>query len=303
VGTPPFTPALRDKPIENGGKGIPLPAAGTPFDPESRLYARSAGDDKAPILAMMTAIDALRASGLTTRSNIKFAFEGEEEANSANLEKIFTAHRKALAADLWLVCDGPVHQTRRQSIVFGARGISAVDVTVYGPRVELHSGHYGNWAPNPAMLLVRLLASMKDDGGRVLVDHDKDATFAHIVDHVRTQGFFVVDAEPSADVRRAHAKVARVTMRPGGYNSVRTSMDLPISQEIIRTVERARGAVVKIPNMGAGVPLDIFEPALGAPAIVIPIANHDDNQHSVDENIRIQNLWDGIELMTALLTM
>jgi acetylornithine deacetylase/succinyl-diaminopimelate desuccinylase-like protein len=240
VGTPPFTPALRDKPIENGGKGIPLPAAGTPFDPESRLYARSAGDDKAPILAMMTAIDALRASGLTTRSNIKFAFEGEEEANSANLEKIFTAHRKELAADLWLVCDGPVHQTRRQSIVFGARGISAVDVTVYGPRVELHSGHYGNWAPNPAMLLVRLLASMKDDGGRVLVDHDKDATFAHIVDHVRTQGFFVVDAEPSADVRRAHAKVARVTMRPGGYNSVRTSMDLPISQEIIRTVERAR---------------------------------------------------------------
>jgi hypothetical protein len=95
---------------------------------------------------------------------------------------------------------------------------------------------------------------------------------ATMFDHIRKQGFFVVDAEPSADVRRAHAKVARVTMRPGGYNSVRTSMDLPISQEIIRTVERARGAVVKIPNMGAGVPLDIFERALGAPAIVVPIA-------------------------------
>ena len=75
---------------------------------------------------------------------------------------------------MWLICDGPVHQSRRQQIVFGARGVETVDITVYGPRRELHSGHYGNWAPNPALMLARLLASMKDDDGRVLVEHFYD---------------------------------------------------------------------------------------------------------------------------------
>jgi len=171
--TPPFDPVLRDRTIENGGKPIPLPSA-TAFNPESRLYARSSGDDKAAIVAMLTALDAMRAAGVATKSNIKFAFEGEEEASSVNLEKILAANKELFAADLWLVFDGPLHQTRRQSVVFGARGSAGVDLTVYGPRVELHSGHYGNWAPNPAMLLARLLASMKSDAGRVLIDHFYD---------------------------------------------------------------------------------------------------------------------------------
>ena len=123
---------------------------------------------------MMTALDAIRAAGLKTKSNIRFAFEGEEEAGSVNLAKILASNKDLFSGDLWLVCDGPLHQTRRQSIVFGARGISTVDITVYGPRGELHSGHYGNWAPNPAMMLVQLLASMKDASGRVLVDHFYD---------------------------------------------------------------------------------------------------------------------------------
>ena len=97
-------------------------------------------------------------------------FEGEEEAGSANLEQTLAQNKALFAADVWLMCDAPVHQTRQQSIVFGARGVTQVDITVYGPRTELHSGHYGNWAPNPALSLARLLASMKDDNGRVLVD-------------------------------------------------------------------------------------------------------------------------------------
>jgi acetylornithine deacetylase/succinyl-diaminopimelate desuccinylase-like protein len=386
--TPPFTPTLRDKPIEKDGRVIPLPPPGTPFNPEWRLYARAAGDDKAPIEAMMTALDAIRAAGLKTKSNIKFAFEGEEEAGSANLGKILAANKELFSGDLWLICDGPVSQTRRQSVVFGARGTATVDITVYGPRAELHSGHYGNWAPNPALELARLLASMKDENGRVLVDRfydgieplsaterkavaespdvdaelmnefwlgstegspkklaelitvpslnirgmassrtgaqasnvipssatasidmrlvkgmDHDQTAQRLIDHIRKQGFFVVDKEPSADVRRAHPKVALVVVKPGGYNSARTPMDLPISQEVIRTVESARGPVVKVPNSGASTPLDMIERALGTRTIDIPIANHDDNQHTFDENLRIQNLWDGIELMAALLTM
>src|SRR5579872_5557923 len=164
--TPPFTPTLRDKQFEKDGQAISLRAPGAAFDPEWRLYARGAADDKAPIVAMMAALDAIRAAGLKTKSNIKFAFEGEEEAGSPNFEKILAANKELFSGDLWLICDGPLSQTRRQSIVFGARGMTTVDVTVYGPRAELHSGHYGNWAPNPAMELARLLASMKDGNGR-----------------------------------------------------------------------------------------------------------------------------------------
>ena len=82
-------------------------------------------------------------------------FEGEEEAGSPHLEQILAAHKDLFSADVWLICDGPVHQSRQQSVAFGARGVTTVDITVYGPRRELHSGHYGNWAPNPAMMLAQ----------------------------------------------------------------------------------------------------------------------------------------------------
>ena len=152
--TPPWQPVLRD----------------------GRIYARSASDDKAPIIAIATALDALHASGIPLRSNIKFVFEGEEEAGSPHLAGILAKYKDLLASDVWLICDGPVHQSRRQQIVFGARGITTLDITVYGPKHELHSGHYGNWAPNPAMMLARLLASMKDDDGRV---HDRSFLRRH----------------------------------------------------------------------------------------------------------------------------
>ena len=384
--SPPFEPTLRDTRVDDGGKVVAFPALGTPFNPEWRLYARGAADDKAPIVALMTAVDAMRAAGIALKSNVKFAFEGEEEAGSPNLEKTLTANKDLFAADLWLMCDGPVYQTRQQSVVFGARGITRVDITVYGPRTELHSGHYGNWAPNPAMWLAQLLASMKDSSGRVLVDHfyddveplgpvEKQAladappidamlmqelwlgstdgrphtvnelitmpslnirgmassrtgaqasnvipstaeatidvrmvkgmdarTGRRIVDHIRKQGFFVVDRDPTAEERRMHPKVAKVVVGPPGIGS-RTPMDLPISQEVIRTVESARGPAVKLPTMGGGLPLQDVERPLGTRTIVIPMGNHDNNQHSFDENLRIQNLWDGIELMAALLAM
>src|SRR6266700_2150737 len=168
--TPPFSPVLRDRAIEKDGQIVPFSAARYPLDPESRIYARSASDDKAPIVAMPTALDAIHAAGLRLHSNIRFVFEGEEEAGSTNIEKILAAHKDLFSAEVWLICDGPVAQTRQPLIAFGARGVTTVNITVYGARHELHSGHYGNWAPNPAMMLARLLSSMKDDNGRVLVD-------------------------------------------------------------------------------------------------------------------------------------
>jgi acetylornithine deacetylase/succinyl-diaminopimelate desuccinylase-like protein len=386
--TPPFTPTLRTGTIQSGGRVIALPSPGAPFDPEWRLYARSAGDDKAPIMALMAALDAIRAAGLALKASIKFAFDGEEEAGSPNLEKILAANKELFAADLWLMCDGPVHQTRRQLIYFGARDNVRLDLTVYGPKSELHSGHYGNWAPNPALLLAQLLASMKDRDGRVTVDGfyddieplsdtekraiaeapDIDAELARefwlgategaplklpelvarpslnirgmassrtglqasnvipasatasmdirlvkgmdprrtqerVVDHIRKQGFFVVDSPPTPALRQAHARIVWVDRGQPGLGAVRTPMDLPISQEVIRTVESVRGPSVKLPTMGGTLPLAEVERPLGTRTIIIPIANHDNGQHSFDENLRLQNLWDGIELMAALLTM
>src|SRR2546425_12776683 len=116
------------------------------------------------------------------------------------------------------------------------------------------------------------------------------------------RGFFVVAGGPPADERRAPPKVAKVVIGRPGVAS-RTPMDLPISQEVIRAVESVRGRAVKLPTMGGGLPLEAIERPLGTRTIVIPIGNHDNNQHSFNENLRIQNLWDGIELMAALLTM
>jgi len=121
--------------------------------------------------------------------------------------------------------------------------------------------------------------------------------------HIRSQGYFIVDREPDPQTRMAHPKVARVVLDPGGYSASRTSMDLPISQLVLRTAEAARGPIVRLPTMGGSVPLFMIEGILHAPTITVPIANHDNSQHSFNENIRIQNLWDGIELMAALLAM
>jgi acetylornithine deacetylase/succinyl-diaminopimelate desuccinylase-like protein len=170
----PFEPALRSNAIEAGGKHIPFPQS-TPGHPaiyndDWRIYARSASDDKSPIIAFLAAIDALRAKKIPLGVNIKVIFEGEEEAGSANLQRALELHKNLLGADVLLTGDGPVHQSGRPLLFFGARGDIGLDVTVYGPVRALHSGHYGNWAPNPAMELARLLAAMKDADGRVLID-------------------------------------------------------------------------------------------------------------------------------------
>jgi acetylornithine deacetylase/succinyl-diaminopimelate desuccinylase-like protein len=368
---------------------------GAPFEPvlrtvdgEQRIFARSASDDKAAIEAQMSALDAIQSAGLSLSSNIRFVWEGEEEAGSPHLEQILDANRDLITGDVWLVCDGPLDQTRRQSVVFGARGDTHLEITLYGPKHELHSGHYGNWAPNPAMMLAQLLAGMKDDDGHVLIPHfydgieplsateqaaiaaapvndqklEEELWLGHVegggkrllellnlptlnvnglssartgarsnnvipatatadidlrlvvgidwrkqqdrvVEFIRSKGYFVVDSEPAQEVLLGHPKVAYVKRDSASYNAVRTSMDLPISKQVIAAVESARGPVVLWPTMGGSVPLGAMERAAGTHTITVPIANHDNNQHSANENIRLQNLWDGIETMAALMAM
>ena len=173
-GTKPFVPALRTNTIPAGGRLIPFPPPGTPYQDDWRLYARSAADDKSPIIALLAAIDALRAQKIPLAVNVKFISEGEEEAGSTHLEQTIMPHRDLLRGDLLISADGPVDQSGRPLVYFGNRGVMGVTLTVYGPLHPLHSGHYGNWAPNPAMHMAQLLATMEDKNGHVLIDHFYD---------------------------------------------------------------------------------------------------------------------------------
>jgi acetylornithine deacetylase/succinyl-diaminopimelate desuccinylase-like protein len=389
TGTRPWEPTLRDAPFESGGKILPMPSETEAINPEWRLYARSSSDDKAGVMAILTAFDALRAKNIQPTVNLKFFFEGEEEAGSPHIVEIMSRHRDLLASDAWIICDGPVHQSGRKQVVFGARGDTNVEVTVYGPRRPLHSGHYGNWAPNPAMTLARLLASMKDDAGRVTIkgwyddveplgeaerralaeapSYDEElkreldiarpegagkslnelinqpslninglasaevgalsrnvipttATAAldlrlvrgndhrrqveRLVAHIRAEGFYVTDRDPTDAERLAHPLVAKVTVAPGGYNAERTRMDLPVSRSVVEAVQStSEQTIVRMPTLGGSLPLSLIRETLGAPTITVPIANYDNNQHAENENIRLRNLWDGIETYAALMTM
>lgn len=389
TGTQPWAPTIRTAPFEKGGTIFSIPIEGAAINPEWRLYARSASDDKAGVMAILTAFDALRAKKIEPTVNIKFFFEGEEEAGSPHLVEILSKNKELLAADAWIICDGPVHQSGRKQVVFGVRGDTNVEVTVYGPTRPLHSGHYGNWAPNPAMILARLLASMKDDSGRVTIKGwyddvvplgeaerralaeapaydeelkkelginrpegagksllelinqpslnvnglssaetgalsrnvipttavaaldlrlvlgtDQQRQVERLIEHIRAQGFFVIDREPTDEERLAHPLVAKVRVAPGGYNAERTRMDLPVSRAVVDAVQStSEQRIVLMPTLGGSLPLSLIRETLNAPTITVPVANYDNNQHAENENIRLQNLWDGIETYAALMTM
>ncbi len=166
----PWTPTLYTRAMEAGGEPRELPRPGEPVDPEWRLYARAAGDDKAPLSALFAALAALGEAALRPTSNLVFFFEGEEEAGSPHLRSYLERYRDRFAdVDLWLFLDGPSHPSGRPQIAYGVRGIVELELTVYGALRPLHSGHYGNWAPVPGRLLAELLASFYDARGKVAV--------------------------------------------------------------------------------------------------------------------------------------
>jgi acetylornithine deacetylase/succinyl-diaminopimelate desuccinylase-like protein len=387
-GLSPFEPKLLTNSLEQNGSIIKFPTADKTFDPQWRIYGRSASDDKAGVMAILNAYDAIVKSGMKPTVNIKFFFEGEEEKGSDFLHEILQQHKTLLQSDLWLFCDGPVHQSGRKQVVFGVRGDAHVEITVYGSKRPLHSGHYGNWAPNPAMMLVQLLASMKDKDGNITIkdfyadviplsEMEKKALEAippvdeqmkmelgfskremndfnlaqsiglpslninginsanvgknaanvipttattvldlrtvagndfkkqqqRVVEHIKSQGYYITTAEPTDEERSKYDKIAKVTLS-SGYNAQKTAMDLPIAKKIIAAVQSTTSeSIVLMPTAGGSLPLFLFEQYLNAKTISVPIANHDNNQHAENENIRLLNFWNGIETMAALMMM
>ena len=377
---PPFNPVLRDA----SGKEVEWQAQ-EHFDPQARIYARSASDDKAPIEASLAALDALRAAHVAPSVNLKFFFEGEEEAGSPHLAEIIAKYPETLAADAWLLCDGPMHQSGRMQVDYGSRGDIDLEMTVYGPAHPLHSGHYGNWAPNPIVLLTHLLDSMRDEDAHILIPgfYDdvrpltasekrmltatpaadeqlkqelaiaqpegdgaklaeqilKPAINVHGIQaghvgeqaanvistearasfdirlvpeqtpervkqemerHIARQGFFIVHQTPDLATRRAHARVVKLEWGPG-YPAYRAPVDNPMAKAVVRTIEEAMGGpIIQVVSLGGSVPMYLFEGKEHRPVIGVPIANADNNQHAANENLRLQNLWEGIDIFGTL---
>lgn len=386
-GLHPFKPQLVSNSFDNKGVIIPWPNANTSFDPMWRIYGRGASDDKAGVMAIINGYAALASANITPSVNIKFFFEGEEEAGSTHLQEILEKYKSILTADMWVICDGPVHQSGKKQVVFGVRGDTHVELTVFGPKRPLHSGHYGNWVPNPGMVLAKLLASMKNEKGevtikgfyddvipltasekkalalvpsvddqlkkelgfknserpsklndalnlpslningiqsagvgkqsanviptkaiasidlRLVLGNDWKRQQDKVIAHIVSQGFFVIDKEPTDEQRLAHDKICMIT-KSDGYNAQKTSMDNSFAKRISTAVQLASGQVpILMPTLGGSLPLYVFEKVLNTQPLTVPIANHDNNQHAENENIRIKNFWEGIEIFASIMML
>jgi acetylornithine deacetylase/succinyl-diaminopimelate desuccinylase-like protein len=385
--SPPFEPTLRAGVVERGSQTVAWPTSAQTIKPDWRLYARSAGDDKGPIIALMAALDAMKSAHITPSVNIKLILDGEEEKGSPSLTKILAAHSAELSSDLILFCDGPMHQSGKRQLIFGARGSMALGITAYGPIVPLHSGHYGNWAPNPNEILMRALLGLKNDDGTIAVegyyddvkiispiDHAainaippiddqlknnlmvaerlqpqkrieelvlepaivitgfdgggagkkarniiqpsasaslnfrlvKNQTVAgvrkKVQDHFKSLGYQVIFRDPSAEMRRKFPNILKLEWRGNGYGAFKTEIDSPEAQRLTAVLDNMDGnPTLLTPTMGGSLPIFHFEAKLKTPTVILPIANFDNNQHGRNENIRIQNLWDAIEIYAAVL--
>ncbi len=382
----PWRPVIRDGRLEDGGKVVEASDIRTGGRHDYRLYARSSSDDKAPIMALAAALDFLKTEKTPLSVNVILLFEGEEEAGSPHLPTLLGKYKSLLQADALFICDGPVDQSGRMQLVFGARGAMGLEMTTFGPDHPLHSGHYGNWAPNPIALLSNLLSGMRDSDGKILIegfyekvkpitDKEKlailempdidgrlreeyglawtEADGARLAErillpalnirgvrggavgsqaanaipaearasidfrlvpdqnpaeirtlveaHIRKQGFTVLHRNPDRQDRLQHPRLIKLEWEEG-YPPYRLPLDDPFGQAVARTLAGALAKPpLRLPALGGSVPMKMFADALGIPVLGLPIVNHDNNQHGPNENLRLQNLWDGIVMFAELM--
>jgi acetylornithine deacetylase/succinyl-diaminopimelate desuccinylase-like protein len=340
------------------------------------------------MLMFLAAMDAMRAAQIQPDYNLKVIMDFEEELGSPNLPAAVEAHRAALAADYLVILDGPMHVSNRPTLKFGARGIATIRLTTYGPRVPQHSGHYGNYAPNPALRLMQLIGSMKDEAGRVVIpgfydgvtitpeikqvleavpddevairqalgiaDYDKvgqslqeavqypslnvrgmsagwvgskvrtivpaaavanidlrlvkesdpERLIQLIKDHIAQKGYHFTESggEPSEAERQQYPRLISMNAQIS-YEAFRTPLNSPIDHWLTQAMQLVHvQEPVKIRTTGGSVPVAPFVNTLGVPAILVPVVNPDNNQHSPNENLRIGNYFMGVRTIAGILS-
>ena len=382
----PWIPALKQKNSNGKWEEIPWDNLKGNYERDWRIFARSASDDKGPAVALLTALDAAAEAGVKPNYNIKVILDFEEEQGSPSLPAAVEKYKQELAADAILIFDGPMHDSNKPTLMFGARGIATVSLTTYGPSLPQHSGHWGNYAPNPALRMSHLLASMKDPEGRVLIkgwndgvvlteaeqqamkavpdqeaqirkklgvgtvdqvgtyyqeslqypslnirglasgwvgkeartvvpatalaeidvrlvpESDPQRLIQLLKEHIQQQGYTIITGEPGEEERLQHPKIVGMTSEVS-YEAFRTPMDSPTGQWLNRALVRAFGEQpVNIRMMGGSVPIAPFVTTLNIPAVIVPLVNSDNNQHSPNENIRLGNYVDAVQALLAILS-
>ena len=165
----PWIPVLKEPAPGGGWRRIPWSRLEGELDPDWRIFARAASDSKGPIAQFLMALTLAERAGARPNVHLKVILDTEEELGSPYLPAAVERFRERLSADMLVIFDGPPHDSGRPTLAFGARGIATATLTTYGPRLPQHSGHYGNWIPNPAFRLAEILAGMKDHAGRVTI--------------------------------------------------------------------------------------------------------------------------------------
>ncbi|HVW07443.1 MAG TPA: M20/M25/M40 family metallo-hydrolase [Bryobacteraceae bacterium] len=379
----PFLPVFRDNSIDSGGKVLTNTSSPGEFLPDWRIYARGAGDDKGPVEAFVSALDAL---GGSPANNIKVILDGEEEGGGTGLAAALRTHHDRLQSDVMVFLDGPQHPTGRPTIYYGARGGAGVEVTVYTARAGMHSGNYGNWMPDANVRLAQLVASMVNASGKVLIDGfysdvlplpadaikmidavpDDTAAMQktygvgspdgaarslqeglnlpsfsvhmmkggelgavipasataeilmrlvkensprvmqdRVIEHIRKQGYFITDQDPNVEELVAHPRIARIRRTLGAGAAGGAWRTEPQNSQAVFVTEALRTAwgdkLIRLRTLGGTLPVVTFIDELHVPVVGVAIANADDNQHTDDENLRLGNLWDGIETLAAIM--
>jgi len=352
-----------------------------------RIFARSASDSKGPAMAFMKSLEIIQKKGIRPAYNVKVIMDFQEELGSPDLPELVKQRRDMFEAELLCIMDGTRHLSNLPTLTFGARGIATATIRVFGARRDLHSGQYGNFAPNPVFNLSRLLASMKDEEGRVLIPgyyndivlseaekkkmndlpEDMDqimnslgiaqadkvgGTYQEALQYpslnvrglraawvgkevrtlvpaeaiaeidmrlvpetpgerqvallkafIQSKGYHLVDSIPSDEERSKYPLLASFKYRIGS-KPFRTSFDSKAGLWLSDAMTHAFGekGFVKMRTTGGSQPMAPFINTLGIDAVSIRIPNPDNCIHAPNENLRIGNFLEGIQMCLAILT-
>jgi acetylornithine deacetylase/succinyl-diaminopimelate desuccinylase-like protein len=362
--------------VEDGAPSVPEWRALSDAELRSCLvYARGSGDDKGPLYGNLMALRTMRAVAGRPPCQVKFLYDGEEEIGSPNLPAFLRQHRERFRGDVMVIADGPMHPSGRPTVSLGVRGVMMLEISLQTANQILHSGHYGNAAPNAAWDLVQVLATMRDPTGNCLVEDfyaeakpptpEEQELLAHVpfdaagmlaflglerwdgpanlsfYDKTLFRPTFNINGLRSGTTGAArstvipHQATASIDVRlvtdmnidtvcrrivehvrqrcPGaqvelihGYEAYKVAVTHPQVQKVVAavhdlcaTMDEAEPPVI-LPTMGGSLPLHDLAQALGMPLISVPLANHDDNQHAPNENLRLSHFLQGISTMLTV---